>query len=280
MNEIKYEYNGDLNTPFLVVTENVRRQYKSLNLMHFHKQMQMILVLQGTAILETLYEKILLNKNDIAFINTNVYHKITLAEDELKKENKYFSIIFDEKILNVANYSRFKSEFIDKYSNIKIKINKSPIVREALSEILTTTNEYGVRALMSYIWYNLIIKDDNDNMSATDYINESLEKILRYIDENYHSQITLDKLCKVGNFSKSGMHRIFIKHLGISPYTYIVEYRLNQSIKMLENTDMNVSEISLAVGYDSTSQFIKLFRNYIGKTPLKYRKNRKVKKFE
>ncbi len=271
MNEIKYEYNKNLNTPFLVVTENVRKKYKNLSLMHFHNQMQIVLMLQGDAVLETLYEKISLEKNDIAFINCNEFHRISLSQKENNDKNKYVSIIFDKSVLNISNEENFMKEYIDKYTSTQIKISTSLLVRNAINELLVADNEYAVRSLLPYIWYNLIVKDSEKASKNSNYHNDSLEKILHYIDENFSSHIKLEELCKIGNISKSALHRIFIKHLGVSPYTYIVEYKLNKSIKLLESSDLSISEISFKVGYESTSQYIKLFKNYIGKTPLKYR---------
>ncbi len=274
MNEIKYEFEYDKNTnaPFLIVTKNIREKYKNINLMHFHKQMQIILAVEGDVVIETLYDKITLLKNSVAFVNSNVYHKIQSQSENFSEDHRYVSIIFNENILNISNNENFKSEFIDKYNNIKLKIDKSQTVINAFNEILQTKNEYGIIALISLIWYNIIIKDEADFLLDEKDKNEQLEKVLNFIEESYSLPIDIDKMCKVGSFSKSSLHRAFLKHLGVSPYSYLLEYRINKSINLLQKSNMSIAQISTEVGYENISQFIKLFKQNIGKTPLAYRK--------
>jgi len=47
--------------------------------------------------------------------------------------------------------------------------------------------------------------------------------------------------------------------------------RLNQASVLLLNTRLSVTDISIAVGYDNTSYFHRIFRNYYGMSPKEYR---------
>ena len=55
-------------------------------------------------------------------------------------------------------------------------------------------------------------------------------------------------------------------------YTDLVQNkRLNQAAYLLTTTNMNVMDIGLAVGYDNTSYFHRIFQKQFGVTPRKYR---------
>jgi AraC-like DNA-binding protein len=65
--------------------------------------------------------------------------------------------------------------------------------------------------------------------------------------------------------------RIFNKHVGTSPYEYLINFRINKSKTLLKETSLTVNEISVMVGYNEVTNFIRDFKKYLGTTPLKYR---------
>jgi len=99
-------------------------------------------------------------------------------------------------------------------------------------------------------------------MHYTDKISHTLEsfeqklifQVLTYIDENY----------------KDG--ELAIKRLTGRTYKELLQVkRLNQASVLLLNTRLSVTDISIAVGYDNTSYFHRIFRNYYGMSPKEYR---------
>lgn len=60
----------------------------------------------------------------------------------------------------------------------------------------------------------------------------------------------------------------------MTPWEYLLEYRLSRSIELLEKKDLNISEIAEMTGFSTVSYYITAFKNKIGDTPLGYRKSR------
>ena len=61
------------------------------------------------------------------------------------------------------------------------------------------------------------------------------------------------------------------KSTGQSPYQYVIERRVEEGKRLLEETDQLVVQVAFAVGYDSQSRFTKQFKRRVGTTPGAYR---------
>ncbi|GAE25336.1 hypothetical protein JCM9140_1326 [Halalkalibacter wakoensis JCM 9140] len=100
-----------------------------------------------------------------------------------------------------------------------------------------------------------------------------IQTALAYINENFSSKITIDKLSELSNLSSSHFCRTFKKYMGTSPYQYILNYRLNQAKNLLVQTNLSVEQISEDCGFYGIGHFIKAFsKSTGGMTPGKFRK--------
>ena len=99
-------------------------------------------------------------------------------------------------------------------------------------------------------------------------------KLLKYIQEHYQEQITLQNLADTVNLCPRECQRCFRKVLHMSPTAYILQYRLEMAVNMLMSTDHSIMEISGMAGFNSPSYFSKMFRKYFGVSPNEYRNNR------
>ncbi len=66
--------------------------------------------------------------------------------------------------------------------------------------------------------------------------------------------------------------RFFKKAIGRSPIEYVNEYRIKQAIRLLEETDLPITDVCLECGYNNLGNFLREFRKVTGTTPLQYRK--------
>jgi AraC family transcriptional regulator, exoenzyme S synthesis regulatory protein ExsA len=95
------------------------------------------------------------------------------------------------------------------------------------------------------------------------------EKVdLEYLMQSYYLKLlSLDELSRLSGRSLSAFKRDFQDKFDTSPALWIKNKRLEYAGLQLENTDKNVSEISMEIGYESVSHFIKAFKEKFGKTP-------------
>lgn len=103
--------------------------------------------------------------------------------------------------------------------------------------------------------------------------NAAIFKVLRYVESNYAAG-SLAELAELLHYDVSWLSREIKRRTG-KTYTQIVqEKRLAQAAFLLKNTDRNVAEISVAVGYENISYFHRIFADAYGKSPKHYRDER------
>lgn len=101
---------------------------------------------------------------------------------------------------------------------------------------------------------------------------EWVKQITIYIDQNYHKNLTLNRLAEISHGSPYHLQRLFTRIKGVSPTEYTQQVRLEKALLLLETTDMQIAEVGFSVGFLNTPYFSTLFKNKIGCTPMAYRK--------
>lgn len=102
---------------------------------------------------------------------------------------------------------------------------------------------------------------------------KAIQEIQQYIREHYQEPLTVDEMAERSSMSKYYFMRIFKKIVGMSPYEYLKCCRINESKRLLKETDYPVSQIADMTGYGNVNIYIQNFKQCVGTTPLKYRKN-------
>lgn len=98
--------------------------------------------------------------------------------------------------------------------------------------------------------------------------NDFLKQTREVIDANLSDEhFGVSELAKEMNMSRSNLLRKVKKSANLSVSQYIRQVRLERAMIMLQETSSTVSEISFKVGFNSTSYFIKCFREYYGYPP-------------
>ncbi len=100
---------------------------------------------------------------------------------------------------------------------------------------------------------------------------EGIKAVLTYIRENYKEKIYIQDLAGQVHMNEQYFCRFFKKSIGRTPMEYLNEYRIKQAMRLLEETDLPVTEVCLECGYNNLGNFLRAFKKYTEMTPLKYR---------
>ncbi|MBR2612484.1 MAG: helix-turn-helix transcriptional regulator [Clostridia bacterium] len=103
---------------------------------------------------------------------------------------------------------------------------------------------------------------------------KTLKMAIEYITTHASEQFSIGELAKNCCVSESTLYHLFSRELGQSPVTFLQSIRINYAIDYLENSNYSISTISQMAGFPSENHFRKVFRDFTGTTPLKYRKGR------
>ncbi|MBU6951452.1 GlxA family transcriptional regulator [Hahella sp. HN01] len=100
---------------------------------------------------------------------------------------------------------------------------------------------------------------------------EDVLRVQNWLETHCDQDVRIDDLAGRFNMSPRTLARRFKAATGDTPLGYLQTLRLEEAKKLLEETSDNVSQITLAVGYEDVSSFTKLFRQKTGLTPKEYR---------
>lgn len=107
---------------------------------------------------------------------------------------------------------------------------------------------------------------------------EALREMLAYIAENHHEELTVDDIAAAGKMSRSKCTRVFRKYMQKSPIEHVQQYRLERSVWLLKNTDLQFAEIAAMCGFNQQSYFNRLFAREYGMTPKQMRRKEQTGK--
>ena len=81
----------------------------------------------------------------------------------------------------------------------------------------------------------------------------------------------LSKVAKAANISRTHLSEKFKQITGTNFVEYVARARFEKACELLRDVDLRVSEIAFAVGFQSLSQFNRVFKKFSGKSPSAYR---------
>ena len=99
-----------------------------------------------------------------------------------------------------------------------------------------------------------------------------LDAALRCVREHYAGQLYAAHVARSAGIGETKLRELFRRTLATTPVHYIQSYRVHRAAELLSRRDHNVTEASLAVGFDSLSHFNLTFRKFFGVGPKAYQR--------
>ncbi len=176
-------------------------------------------------------------------------------------------------------------ECFDKDINlIKLNFQEQSFVENLL---LSMTNEYNAKSpgyedFLRTALYQLLLlasrhaEGDESKESVTENTtHKTVSEVAAYINNHFDDDITLESISERFFISQSYFSRTFKKVTGVSFVEYVNGVRIKEAQKLLAGTDMNISELSEAIGYKSMTHFGRSFKAIVGMSPSEYRRIKK-----
>ncbi|SRR6266480_1112304 len=96
-------------------------------------------------------------------------------------------------------------------------------------------------------------------------------KARKFIEEYSGEELSLKQVAKAVNISANHLSEKFKEVTGVNFVEYIARIRFKNACELLRNPNQRISEIAFAVGFQSLSQFNRVFKKLAGKSPSRYR---------
>ena len=96
-------------------------------------------------------------------------------------------------------------------------------------------------------------------------------KARNFIHEHSDEELSLDQVAKSVNISANYLSEKFKKVTGTNFVDYIAQIRIKKASDLLHDVDLRISEIAFAVGFQSLSQFNRVFKKLTRRSPSEFR---------
>jgi AraC-like DNA-binding protein len=96
-------------------------------------------------------------------------------------------------------------------------------------------------------------------------------KARRFIEEHSSEELSLKKVAKAVNMNPNYLSENFKQITGINFVEYVARIRFKTACDLLHNRKLSISEIAFAAGFQSLSQFNRVFKRFSDKSPTQYR---------
>lgn len=102
----------------------------------------------------------------------------------------------------------------------------------------------------------------------------TIQQALKYIHNNYSTDIGLDHVAGVVGLSRYHFSRLFKEATGMTYLSYLNRVRIEQAKKFLNDDALSITDAGYAVGYSDLRQFERIFKKVVGSTPSQYRRRK------
>ncbi|WP_068501162.1 AraC family transcriptional regulator [Paenibacillus kribbensis] len=249
--------------------------------LHWHEEFQFVLILKGQAIFQIREEKITIHEGEGLFINSGCLH---MATDKNDSGCIYICLnVSPNFVLSQELYTAYVYPYIQATNLPYIHLNTKELWgKNILSAILKINQliqqnppyyEMDITVQLTLIWRNLIVNGFQLEYEQTEMLkNLRMKEMLNWIHLHYAEKILLDDIARAGQLSRSECCRYFKRILKKTPLHYVLDYRIQKSLILLQQAECNVTDVAYQVGFNSTSYFINHFRKSMNMTPLAYKK--------
>lgn len=249
---------------------------------HWHTEFEFVYVETGTVYFGISDKQFALSEGQGVFINSKILHRY-FSQGKAIVPNfvlmPYFiaaqdSLIYQKYVLPIMaspmDYQIFSSDI--PWQAQALSLMREMMAAQEKASDVELVSSY----LIQKIWHILYQNTDVEHMGKKENYSASsqarLQLMMQYIHQKFAYNISLSDIADQAKVSKSTALNLFQRYLGISPVTYLINYRLQEAAKLLASTEKKVTVISKDTGFDNVDYFCKAFKKYYKLIPTEYRK--------
>lgn len=105
---------------------------------------------------------------------------------------------------------------------------------------------------------------------------ELIRQIHDFLVQHLDQRFTIEELAKRYLINTSSLKSVFKAVYGVPLASYVKEYRIQQAMKLLRETDDSIAQIAKQVGYETQGKFTKAFKESVQLLPTEYRRQYKA----
>ena len=268
--------------PFAAVEANLAEYANNCASWHWHEFMELAYVADGALECTTPGGTFTLSSGQGYFINASILHLHRMHGNAATLR----VIEFIPSLLAASGglYARYIAP-IERCSGIEALMLSREKPREKeildkLSEMFELAHheprgfELTIMEGLYHIWktmYDITEPMLGQSRGERDASEDRVKSMLIFIHTHYDEPISVAAIAASANISEREAYRSFRQVLGTTPTRYLLHYRADRAARMLVETRMTITEISLACGFSSPSYLCKVFHDLYGASPRAFR---------
>lgn len=195
---------------------------------------------------------------------------------EKSQLNDYINGVFDE-LLKFNNIAYVREVFIDflsfaKVISAELNLKNEPVFNEQKLSYSNFDKLHNFEMAKKYIidiYHELMDKAAGNRSGKYSFV---ISKCIDYIRNNYHKNISLADAADYVQISKSYLSLLFKQETCINFSSYLTNYRIEKSKRLLLESNYKIYEIAEKVGFDNPYYFSKVFKEVAGVSCKEFKK--------
>lgn len=238
------------------------------NPLHWHNFLELELIISGNGEQTLNGQKTQLKKGCLSIIRLTDFHQVT-PKDELHLLN----LMVDDKLLSQEMLTKITSENI-LFFDLKEEDAK---VFEMLFRLCLAENE-SVTPDTSYLKHLImciflkVIKMAPAGKVKSSSNEQPIQTALLYMHIHFRENPTLSEVAKITHYNVSHFSSTFHKEMGTTYCDYLNRLKISYAKELLICTNLKISDICNECGFTSHSNFLRLFKENSGLSPMQFRK--------
>jgi len=253
--------------------------------LHWHDEIQFALVLKGCVNFTVDQSVYRVDENNGIFINSNRLHS---AKSSDQRDCEYICIDVSPDFFLGSPDSIMRQKYLEPFlesSSASAIALSSSVAWE--SDILSSIGdlyamheekdfgfELKMQSAILNLFHMMIVNKkwfNIENGASAFSEDQRIKQMLSYIQQNYKQKILLEDIAQNSNLSRAECCRFFKRMTKLTPFEYLISYRISQSMALLRESDLSITEIAYEVGFGSVSYFIEKFKKQTNCTPKEFR---------
>ncbi|MDR1231423.1 MAG: AraC family transcriptional regulator, partial [Spirochaetaceae bacterium] len=265
--------------------------------------LEFIVVLEGEMTYHVNDQVYPLGEGDGIFVNTNRLHFGAAEEPDRPRECVFLCLLLHPSLLRAHPYieNRFVNPLLydNRFDALHFPVDSggaddanAGFTAEAIERIkalaeLTrlSPDDAALEAqsrfydLVSLLFANTVAlespdrKGEGEQGKAVPYREDlAIKRMISFMHNHFSEKITLDDIARAGMVCKSKCCSIFKQSLHKSVFDYLLHYRVRQSLSLLTNETISITEAAYASGFSAASHYGEMFKRLLGMSPGEYRR--------
>lgn len=263
-----------------ITMDRIRRDSGfSMPVRHLHSEYEIYYLTEGERYYFIENQTYHVRKGGLVLVNRNQIHRTSQAGTG---SHERILIVMSREVMEpfLAVTGEFALEpfFREHWGVVQLDREGQQLAEEILAEIAGEfqKKETGYRHVILSLLSCLLIRIARPmakpaaSLSAVPK-HRKVDEAASYISAHYDQPLSLEALARHFFMNKCYLSRIFKEATGCTIVEYLNMCRVKQARQLLTTTDMKITEVAAAVGYENITYFERVFKSCTLTTPLKYR---------